>query len=125
VLDGGKLVAEGTADELKRLIPGGHIRLRFADAWQLGTAARLFDTGLAVLDTEALTLDLPGDGGIPTLRTVLDVLDSAAVKAEALTVHTPDLDDVFLALTGRPGASHTARSPHGPHGPQSSPTPPN
>nr|WP_187363998.1 ATP-binding cassette domain-containing protein [Streptomyces piniterrae] len=99
VLDHGKLVAEGTADELKRLIPGGHIRLRFGDANGLETAADLF--GSAARDSEELTLQIPSDGSIPTLRAVLDVLDNASVKAESLTVHTPDLDDVFLTLTGQ------------------------
>ncbi|MER5362597.1 ATP-binding cassette domain-containing protein [Streptomyces sp. NPDC002785] len=98
VLDKGRLVAEGTADELKRLIPGGHIRLRFSDIAELDTAARHF--GAAARDLEELTLRIPSDGGIPTLRAVLDVLDGAAVRAESLTVHTPDLDDVFLTLTG-------------------------
>ncbi|MET9320548.1 ATP-binding cassette domain-containing protein [Streptomyces sp. NPDC003038] len=98
VLDRGRLVAEGTSDELKRLIPGGHIRLRFAGPGELETAARHF--GSAAPDLEELTLRIPSDGGIPALRTVLDVLDDAAVRAESLTVHTPDLDDVFLTLTG-------------------------
>ncbi|MFE0374744.1 ATP-binding cassette domain-containing protein [Streptomyces inhibens] len=99
VLDHGKLVAEGTADELKRLIPGGHIRLRFADPSGLESAAALFAS--AARDNEALTLQIPGDGSIPALRAVLDALDNASVEAEALTVRTPDLDDVFLTLTGR------------------------
>ncbi len=98
VLDRGRLVAEGTSDELKRLIPGGHVRLRFATPGELDTAARHF--GAAARDLEELTLRIPSDGSIPTLRAVLDVLDDAAVRAESLTVHTPDLDDVFLTLTG-------------------------
>ena len=101
VLDHGKLVAEGTAEELKRRIPGGHIRLGFAEPAGLAAAAALF--GSAAADSEALTLRIPSDGGIPTLRAVLDVLDDAAVPAETLTVHTPDLDDVFLTLTGHAG----------------------
>ena len=98
VLDQGRLVAEGTSDELKRLIPGGHIRLRFNTPGELEAAARHF--GAAARDLEELTLRIPGDGGIPALRAVLDVLDAAGVRAESLTVHTPDLDDVFLTLTG-------------------------
>jgi ABC-2 type transport system ATP-binding protein len=98
VLDHGKLVAEGTAEELKRRIPGGHIRLRFADASSMESAAALF--GAVTRDSEALTLHIPSDGGIPTLRAVLDVLDGSSIQAEELTTHTPDLDDVFLTLTG-------------------------
>ncbi|MDJ0345156.1 ATP-binding cassette domain-containing protein [Streptomyces sp. H10-C2] len=101
VLDHGKLVAEGTPEELKRRIPGGHIRLQFADMSGLESAAALFGS-VATSDSEALTLHVPSDGSIPTLRAVLDVLDNASVEAEALTVHTPDLDDVFLTLTGHP-----------------------
>lgn len=98
VLDHGTLVAEGTAEELKRRIPGGHLRLRFADTRELAAAAALFDA--AVCDPEALTLRVPGDGSVPAVRAVLDALEHASVRAEHLTVHTPDLDDVFLTLTG-------------------------
>ncbi|MCS0635535.1 ATP-binding cassette domain-containing protein [Streptomyces sp. LP05-1] len=105
VLDRGRLVAEGTAEELKRRVPGGHIRLRFSDAAELEAAARHF--GGAARDLDELTLRVPGDGGVPALRAVLDTLDDAAVRAESLTVHTPDLDDVFLTLTGH-GTPDTA-----------------
>ncbi|MFF7410181.1 ATP-binding cassette domain-containing protein [Streptomyces lydicus] len=101
VLDRGVLVAEGTAEELKRRIPGGHIRLRFRDERGLASAADLF--GTATREGEALALRIPSDGSIPALRSVLDVLESVALEAEALTVHTPDLDDVFLTLTGQAG----------------------
>ncbi len=100
VLDHGKLVAEGTADELKQRIPGRHVRLRFADRRALESAARTF--GEALRDDDALTLQVPGDGGVRSLRALLDQLDHASVEVEALTVHTPDLDDVFFALTGHP-----------------------
>ncbi|WP_435604234.1 ATP-binding cassette domain-containing protein [Streptomyces sp. bgisy130] len=109
VLDHGKLVAEGTADELKRRIPGGHIRLRFADTDRLDAAAALF--GAPAHDSEALTLHVPGDGSVPALRAVLDTLDQASIRAEELTVHTPDLDDVFLTLTGRDRSTSEANSP--------------
>ncbi|MEV4216773.1 MULTISPECIES: ATP-binding cassette domain-containing protein [Nonomuraea] len=98
VLDRGRLVAEGTAAQLKRRVPGGHVRLRFADRRALDTAARVL-AGSAT-DEEELTLRVPGDGGVRSLRALLDRLDSHAVEAEELSVHTPDLDDVFLALTG-------------------------
>jgi ABC-2 type transport system ATP-binding protein len=102
VLDQGKLVAQGTADELKRLVPGGHISLRFTDASELESAAR----ALGMVDTRSrdddLTLQLPSDGGIRSLRAVLARLDAESIDVDELSVHTPDLDDVFLALTGRP-----------------------
>jgi ABC-2 type transport system ATP-binding protein len=100
LLDQGKLVAEGTADQLKRRIPGGHVRLQFTDADRLDAAARAL--GEAVRDDEALTLQVPSDGSVDSLRALIDRLDEARIKVESLSVHTPDLDDVFLALTGQP-----------------------
>jgi ABC-2 type transport system ATP-binding protein len=98
VLDQGRIVAEGTAAELKRRIPGGHVRLRFTDARELDTAARLL--GNALSEPDSLTLTVPGDGSRRALKDLLDRLDDASIEVDELTVHTPDLDDVFFALTG-------------------------
>ncbi|MFI8184046.1 ATP-binding cassette domain-containing protein [Actinacidiphila glaucinigra] len=98
VLDNGTIAAEGTAEELKRLIPGGHVRLRFTDPAAYRDAATALPT--ATGDDDALTLHIPSDGSQQALRTLLDQLDTAAVHADELSVHTPDLDDVFFALTG-------------------------
>jgi ABC-2 type transport system ATP-binding protein len=100
VLDKGKLVAEGTPDELKRRIPGGHIRLQFADSAGVASAARIF--GEVGRDDDALTLQIPTDGGVRSLRALLDQLEREHIEVDALTVHTPDLDDVYFALTGHP-----------------------
>ncbi|HZS76131.1 MAG TPA: ATP-binding cassette domain-containing protein [Ktedonobacteraceae bacterium] len=100
VLDKGKLVAEGTPDELKRRIPGGHIRLQFADASALMAAARMLDE--ATRDENELTLQIPTDGSVQSLKTVLDLLDREAITVNDISLHTPDLDDVFFALTGYP-----------------------
>ncbi|MDT0264780.1 ATP-binding cassette domain-containing protein [Streptomyces sp. DSM 44915] len=101
VLHDGGIAAEGTAEELKRLVPGGHIRLRFTDPAAYQAAA----TALREVsrDDEALSLRIPSDGSQRELRSVLDWLDAAGVEADELTVHTPDLDDVFFALTGGTG----------------------
>ena len=98
VLDGGRLVAEGTPNELKRLVPGGHIRLAFAEAADLDRAFRALDGGSR--DDEALSLQVPSDGGVRSLRALLDRLDAESIDVSGLTVETPDLDDVFLSLTG-------------------------
>jgi ABC-2 type transport system ATP-binding protein len=107
VLDHGVLVAEGSPAELKRLIPGGHIVLQFADAGMLETAAGVFARG--VRDDEALTLQVPSEGGVTRLREVLDGLAAAEIDVDELSLHTPDLDDVFLALTGQPTDAHPER----------------
>ena len=102
VLDGGRIVAEGTPAELKARVPGGHLELSFANRAELDAAAMVLDpTGR---DDDGLTLQLPGDGRASTLRALLKRLDDADVDVESLAVHTPDLDDVFFALTGKTGA---------------------
>ncbi|WP_285661791.1 ATP-binding cassette domain-containing protein [Actinorhabdospora filicis] len=98
VLDKGKIVAQGTPDELKRQIPGTHIRLRFTSAAELDAAAQILPG--STRDDDALALRVPGDGGTKSLRALLDTLDRYSISAEEFSVHTPDLDDVFLALTG-------------------------
>ncbi|WP_406309846.1 ATP-binding cassette domain-containing protein [Streptomyces sp. NBC_00623] len=97
VLNNGKIAAEGTADELKRLIPGGHVRLRFTDPATYQTAASTLRE--VTRNDEALSLTIPSGGSQRELRSILDWLDSAGIEADELTVHTPDLDDVFFALT--------------------------
>jgi ABC-2 type transport system ATP-binding protein len=103
VLDGGRLVAEGTAAELKRRVPGGHVSVQFTDAAGLAAAAAAHPGALS--DAETLTLQVPGDGSIAGLRRVLEGLDDDAVTG--LSVGSADLDDVFLALTGRVSATVT------------------
>jgi ABC-2 type transport system ATP-binding protein len=98
VLDGGHIVDQGTPDELKRRVPGGHLRLGFADPDALRRAGLALPESTS--DDEALALTVPTDGTVPALRAVLARLDLEAVEVESLTVHTPDLDDVFLSLTG-------------------------
>ncbi|MCN9243688.1 ATP-binding cassette domain-containing protein [Streptomyces sp. RY43-2] len=113
VLNNGGIAAEGTAEELKRLIPGGHVRLRFSDpaAYQ-GAAAALREV---TRNDEALTLRIPSDGSQRELRSLLDWLDSAGVEADELTVHTPDLDDVFFAVTSSTVTGSTVPSRPGQH----------
>jgi ABC-2 type transport system ATP-binding protein len=98
ILDRGRIVAQGTPAQLKRLVPGGHVRLTFADAAELDRAA----SSLEVLarDDEALSLLVPGSNGVSSLRALLDRLDAGSLVVTELSVQTPDLDDVFLTLTG-------------------------
>jgi len=98
VLDHGRVVAEGTPAELKRRIPGGHVRLHFAGPDLLRSAARLIPA--AGPDQDRLVLQVPFDGTAGSVRELLDELHRAHIDVERLTVHTPDLDDVFFAVTG-------------------------
>jgi ABC-2 type transport system ATP-binding protein len=107
VLDHGRIVAEGTPGELKRQIPGGHIQLQFGNQDELASAERVL--GVTSRDDESLSLQVPSDGDVPALRALLDRLDDASVKVGRLSIHTPDLDDVFLALTGHPDSQKASR----------------
>src|SRR6185437_14101790 len=107
VLDQGRLVAQGTAGELKRQVPGSHVQLRFTDVRELDAAARILAG--STRDDEDLILRVPGDGRSKSLRAVLDRLDEYSISAEEFSVHTPDLDDVFLALTGHASSEETPR----------------
>jgi ABC-2 type transport system ATP-binding protein len=98
VLDQGHLVAEGTPDQLKRQVAGSYVRLRFADGVALDAAARIL-TGSA-RDDEELTLRVASDGGVKSVRVLLNQLDEHSIDVAEFSVHTPDLDDVYLALTG-------------------------
>ena len=108
LLDQGRIVAEGTAAELKRRIPGGHIQLQFENAAELESAERLL--GAVGRDDETLSLQVPSDGDIPALRALLDRLDGSSVKVERLSIHTPDLDDVFFAFTSHPASQKASQS---------------
>jgi ABC-2 type transport system ATP-binding protein len=100
VLDHGRIVASGTADELKRRIPGGHVQLEFTTAEALEIASEILDG--AARDEGKLILRVPNDGSVSSLRGLLAELDDASVDVERISMHTPDLDDVFFAVTGRP-----------------------
>jgi ABC-2 type transport system ATP-binding protein len=99
VLDQGHLVAQGTPGELKRQIPGSHVRLRFAGDLEPDTAIRLLP-GATRDDEDDRILRVPSDGGVKSVRALLNQLDAESVEVEEFSVHTPDLDDVFLTLTG-------------------------
>jgi len=105
VLDHGKVVAAGSPEELKRSIPGAHVRLRFARTTGLDAAARAL--GGAFRHEDTLTLEVPCDAGAAAVRALLNRLGDAAADVDEVFVHTADLDDVFFALTGRPTAEAT------------------
>jgi ABC-2 type transport system ATP-binding protein len=98
VLDQGRVVAEGTPAELKRRIPRGHVVLRFAALEDMRAAQQAL--GVAGGDEAGLVLRVPSDGSIPALRRVVEELDEAGIEGAELSIHTPDLDDVFFAVTG-------------------------
>jgi ABC-2 type transport system ATP-binding protein len=98
VLDNGEIVAEGTPAELKQRIPGGHVLLTFDSKAALDDAARRLPTGTSS-DEGSLTLQIPSDTSGRSVREVLSMVDPGTVRQVSL--HAPDLDDVFLTLTGQ------------------------
>jgi ABC-2 type transport system ATP-binding protein len=106
VLDGGRIIAEGTPAQLKSRVSGGHVEIQFANAAALTELAAVLPE--ATSDPDALTLRMANDG-VASLRRLLDRLDDDAVTE--LTVRSADLDDVFLALTG-----HAAKTRDGAEG---------
>jgi ABC-2 type transport system ATP-binding protein len=108
MLDGGRIVAQGTPAELKRLVPGGSVRLEFGDAAELDRAASLLEGGAR--DEQGLALEVPSDG-LHSLRSLLDRLDAESIDVDGLSVRSADLDDVFLSLTGRRGGGPEVPTP--------------
>ncbi len=102
LLDAGRVVAQGSPAELKRLVPGGHVRLEFGSVEALDRAAQVLGDGSR--DESGLALQVPNDRGVHSLRALLARLDEASIEVDALSVRSADLDDVFLSLTGGSGA---------------------
>jgi ABC-2 type transport system ATP-binding protein len=98
VLDRGRIVAQGSPEQLKQRIPGGHVQLEFTDAEGLELAGDLLQG--AVAEESRLVLRVPNDGSVSALRQLLAELDQHHIEVERLSMHTPDLDDVFFAVTG-------------------------
>jgi len=103
VIDGGRLIAEGTADELKAKVGGDRLELRVTDRGQVQAAADAIaglGSGTPQLTPESGQVTLPIGGGASILPEVVRRLDAAAIGITDLALRRPTLDDVFLALTG-------------------------
>ena len=107
VIDGGRIIAEGTADELKQRVGSERLEITIAEASSFETAKRVvYGEGLH-LDSKTRTLSLATKGGVHQLKQVLSRLDEAGIGVENVSFHRPTLDDVFLTLTG-----HTTEQPN-------------
>ncbi len=109
VIDHGREIAHGTADELKRMIGGEHLELTVLDLDRLDDARAVVEPhaiGEIHSDAQRGHLSAPVDGGASTLTKVLRDLDDRSVEIVDVGLRRPTLDDVFMALTG-----HTAEVP--------------
>jgi ABC-2 type transport system ATP-binding protein len=109
VVDRGRVVADGTADELKALTGGDRIDVVLRDAGQLGAAVALLpvDTSQVSVDTDRRLLSAPVTDRMATLSGVVRALQEAGIEAEDVALRRPTLDEVFLHLTGDPRVKET------------------
>ncbi|WP_328949234.1 MULTISPECIES: ATP-binding cassette domain-containing protein [unclassified Streptomyces] len=99
LIDGGRVAAEGTADELKARVGGDRIDIVVRDGAQLERAAALL-TGGTVTDPDRRLIGAPAGDRMATLSRTVRVLEEAGIEAEDIAVRRPTLDEVFLSLTG-------------------------
>ncbi|HEX2170497.1 MAG TPA: ATP-binding cassette domain-containing protein, partial [Nitrososphaera sp.] len=103
VIDGGRIIAEGTSDELKQRVGSERLEITIAEA----SSFEIVDGESLHLDNKTRTLSLATKGGVHQLKQVLSRLDEAGVGVENVSFRRPTLDDVFLTLTG-----HTTEQPN-------------
>jgi ABC-2 type transport system ATP-binding protein len=101
VLDGGRVVADGTSARLKDRVAGHRLDLVLADTAAFEDVARFLDGRAVQRDPGRLTLGVATDGSAAHVRALLDEVDPTRGAVERFAVHSATLDDVFLALTGR------------------------
>lgn len=114
VIDGGRIIAEGTADELKQRVGSERLEITIAEASSFETAKRVVYGEDLHLDSKTRTLSLAATkgGGVHQLKQVLSRLDEAGIGVENVSFRHPTLDDVFLTLTGHT-TTITEQEPNG------------
>jgi ABC-2 type transport system ATP-binding protein len=100
IIDGGRVVAEGTATELKERVAGRRLDLTLTDRESFGRLEHVLGPRLSAADPDRLRISLPTDGSANDVRALLDELDPDRTAIDRFAVHSATLDDVFLALTG-------------------------
>jgi ABC-2 type transport system ATP-binding protein len=101
VIDGGRVVADGTSAQLKQRIADQRLDLVLVDAAAFADVAGLLGGRTVRRDPARLTIGVPTDGSAAQVRALLDEVDPDRRAVRTFAVHTATLDDVFLALTGR------------------------
>lgn len=111
VMDHGKIIAEGTADELKRNVGKDRLELVLTHERDLQKAADLVAAEDVSVRVDEKTVSIPMSGSVYDVKDILDRLEKAGVAIQSLALHKPTLDDVFLQLTGRPAEQEPVPSP--------------
>jgi ABC-2 type transport system ATP-binding protein len=105
VIDHGRAIARGTADQLKRQVGGERLEITISDEQYLPAAQRVLEAlgeGPALVDAEARHVSVAVASHDGVLTRVIRELDSAEVRVDDIGFRRPTLDEVFLTLTGRP-----------------------
>lgn len=100
ILNKGKIVAEGTPAELKKLLPHGHIELKFRNEKEVQTAHNLLGDYKVSLDVENQALIVTTDGSIKQMTDILNRLQNAGLSVAEFAQKLPTLEDVFLTIIG-------------------------
>lgn len=101
VIDGGKVIAEGTAKQLKSKIGNDRLELNFADTKNLESAVKALGKTVTETNEKEYSVSVAIKDTNKDVRTTLDILAKAKITVMSMTVHKPTLDDVFLSLTGK------------------------
>lgn len=101
VIDGGKVIAEGTAKDLKAKVGKDRLELTFATAKSYKQAVKVLGNAVQESNEEEKTVSVVLKDTNADVRKTLDTLQKEKLKFESMAVHKPTLDDVFLALTGK------------------------
>ncbi len=100
VIDNGKVIAEGTADQLKAKVGSDRLEIVISEKSNFAAAVQLLGKAAEQVDSERRTLSIAARNGIGKLKQVLNDLEEAKIKVTHVSLHRPTLDDVFLSLTG-------------------------
>ncbi len=101
VLDHGKIIALGTADELKARVGSERIHIVIAEKSDHKQAHNLLKKDGLIFNEEKREISIATDGSVRAVKEILDILYNAGIEIDSMTVHKPTLDDVFFDLTGR------------------------
>jgi ABC-2 type transport system ATP-binding protein len=109
VIDGGKVIAEGTAKQLKSKIGNDRLELNFADTKNLEAATKALGKKVSETDEKEYSVSVAIKDTNKDVRDALDILAKAKITVTSMTVHKPTLDDVFLSLTGKQKPAKTTQ----------------